>query len=489
MSILNKLCKDAVLGIKDEEGIYTEEKLLAALEHIIREGMDDNEIRKSLIQVSLELTTELEPNWQYVAARQYIYELYDEIRNIRRLHENENLYKNYYEFIKDLTERGLYGEYILNNYSKEDILQLENEIKPERDFLFNYSGISLLAKRYLVQDYNRKAVELPQQMFMGIAMHLAIPEDKVNRVYWAKRFYDVLSSLKATMATPTMSNARKPFYQLSSCFIDTVEDSLQGIYKSLDNFAEVSKFGGGMGIYMGKVRALGSPIRGFKGASGGIIPWVKLFNDTAIAVDQLGVRNGSVAVWLDAWHRDIPEFLQIRTNNGDDRKKAHDVFPGICYPNLFWRLAENDIDSNWYMMCPHEIKSVKGYSLEDFYGEEWEEKYYECVSDERIEKRVMSVKDIVRLIVKSAAETGAPFAFYRDIANKMNPNKHNGIIYSSNLCTEIMQNMSPMKIKNHEIVNDHDGCTVINKIIPGDFVVCNLSSIVLGNVDVCSDEE
>lgn len=188
MSILNKLCKDAVLGIKDEEGIYTEEKLLAALEHIIREGMDDNEIRKSLIQVSLELTTELEPNWQYVAARQYIYELYDEIRNIRRLHENENLYKNYYEFIKDLTERGLYGEYILNNYSKEDILQLENEIKPERDFLFNYSGISLLAKRYLVQDYNRKAVELPQQMFMGIAMHLAIPEDKVNRVYWAKDF-------------------------------------------------------------------------------------------------------------------------------------------------------------------------------------------------------------------------------------------------------------------------------------------------------------
>ena len=489
MSILNKLCKDAVLGIKDEEGIYTEEKLLAALEHIIREGMDDNEIRKSLIQVSLELTTELEPNWQYVAARQYIYELYEEIRNIRGLHENENLYKNYYEFIKDLTERGLYGEYILDNYSKEDILELENEIKPERDFLFNYSGISLLAKRYLVQDYNRKAVELPQQMFMGIAMHLAIPEDKVNRVYWAKRFYDVLSSLKATMATPTMSNARKPFYQLSSCFIDTVEDSLQGIYKSLDNFAEVSKFGGGMGIYMGKVRALGSPIRGFKGASGGIIPWVKLFNDTAIAVDQLGVRNGSVAVWLDAWHRDIPEFLQIRTNNGDDRKKAHDVFPGICYPNLFWRLAENDIDSNWYMMCPHEIKSVKGYSLEDFYGEEWEEKYYECVSDERIEKRVMSVKDIVRLIVKSAAETGAPFAFYRDIANKMNPNKHNGIIYSSNLCTEIMQNMSPMKIKNHEIVNDHDGCTVINKIIPGDFVVCNLSSIVLGNVDVCSDEE
>lgn len=489
MSTLNELCKDAIYGIKDDEGIYNEGRLLTALEHIIRDGMTIDEIRKSLIQVSLELTTDMEPKWQYAAARMYIYELYDEIRNKRGLNENDDLYGKYYEFIEELTEKGLYGEYILKNYSKEDILELEGEIKPERDFLFNYSGINLLASRYLVQDYNRKPIELPQQMFMGIAMHLAIPEAEEKRVYWAKRFYDVLSSLKATMATPTMSNARKPFYQLSSCFIDTVEDSLEGIYKSLDNFAEVSKFGGGMGIYMGKVRALDSPIRGFKGASGGIIPWVKLFNDTAVAVDQLGVRNGSVAIWLDAWHKDIPEFLQIRTNNGDDRKKAHDVFPGLCYPDLFWRLAENNIDANWYMMCPHEIKLLKGYSLEDFYGEEWEEKYYECVNDERIEKRIMSVKDIVRLIIKSAAETGAPFAFFRDTVNKMNPNKHKGMIYSSNLCSEIMQNMSAMDIKESEIINDEQGCSVIKKIIPGDFVVCNLSSVVLGNLDVLDDKE
>ena len=489
MSVLDELCKDAVCEINDNEGIYTEEKLLIALDHIIRGDMDSSEIRKSLIQVSLELTTDMEPNWQYVAAKMYTYELYDNIRNSRNLNNNENLYKNYYEFIKDLTHRGLYGEYILENYSKTDILELEKEIKMERDFLFNYSGINLLAKRYLVQDYNRNPVELPQQMFMGIAMHLAIPEKQEDRVYWAKRFYDVLSSLKATMATPTMSNARKPFYQLSSCFIDSVEDSLEGIYKSLDNFAKVSKLGGGMGIYMGKIRALGSPIRGFKGASGGIIPWVKLFNDTAIAVDQLGVRNGSVAIWIDAWHKDIPEFLQIRTNNGDDRKKAHDVFPGLCYPDLFWRLAENNIDANWYMMCPHEIKDVKGYALEDFYGAEWEEKYYECVNDDRIEKRTMSVKDLVRLIIKSAAETGAPFAFYRDITNKMNPNKHKGMIYSSNLCTEIMQNMRPMQIQKSEILKDKDSYSVVEKVIPGDFVVCNLSSIVLGNIDVKNNEE
>ncbi|KHD14843.1 ribonucleoside-diphosphate reductase subunit alpha [Clostridium butyricum] len=489
MSALNELCIDAVSSIKDEEGVYSENKLLEALNLIIRDGMSEKHIRKSLIQVALELTTDMEPNWQFAASKIYTYELYDEVRENRGLNSSEDLYKNYYDFISQLTDRGLYGKYILDNYTKEDILELEKTIKPERDFLFNYSGINLLAKRYLVQDYNRNPVELPQQMFMGIAMHLAIPEDKSKRVYWAKRFYDVLSSLKATMATPTMSNARKPFYQLSSCFIDTVEDSLEGIYKSLDNFAQVSKFGGGMGIYMGKVRALGSSIRGFKGASGGIIPWVKLFNDTAVAVDQLGVRNGSVAIWLDAWHKDIPEFLQIRTNNGDDRKKAHDVFPGLCYPDLFWKLAENNIDSDWYMMCPHEIKEIKGYSLEDFYGDEWEEKYYECVNDERIEKRVMSVKDIVRLIIKSAAETGAPFAFYRDTVNKMNPNKHNGIIYSSNLCTEIMQNMSPMEINKSEIIDEDGSCIVTQNIIPGDFVVCNLSSVVLGNIDVCSEEE
>lgn len=489
MSLLSELCKDAINAIKDNEGLYTEDKLLDALNPIIRKDMNKREIRNSLIQVALELTTDMEPNWQYVAARAYTYELYDRVRSSRNLEDDKNLYQNYYEFIESLTERGLYGEYILKNYSRDDILELEKDIKPERDFLFNYSGINLLASRYLVQDYNRSPIELPQQMFMGIAMHLAIPEKEENRVYWAKRFYDVLSSLKATMATPTMSNARKPFYQLSSCFIDSVEDSLEGIYKSLDNFAKVSKFGGGMGIYMGKIRALGSPIRGFKGASGGVIPWVKLFNDTAIAVDQLGVRNGSVAIWLDAWHKDIPEFLQIRTNNGDDRKKAHDVFPGICYPDLFWRLAENDIDANWHMMCPHEIKTIKGYALEDFYGEQWEEKYYECVSDERIEKRVMSVKDLVRLIIKSAVETGAPFAFYRDMTNKMNPNKHNGMIYSSNLCTEIMQNMSPMKIQKSQILSDKDEYAVVEKIIPGDFVVCNLSSVVLGNIDVCNDEE
>ena len=489
MSYLKAICTLAIKDIRDEEGTYKEEKLIKAMEHIIRPNMTETEIRDCLIQVALELTSDMEPSWQYAASRLYVYKLYDEVMRDRKSENQKNPYDNLYEFIVELTEKGLYGKYILENYTKEDILELQEEIKPERDFLFTYSGINLLAKRYLIQDFTRNPLELPQQMFMGIAMHLAIPEKKENRLNWVKRFYDVLSSLKATMATPTMSNARKPFYQLSSCFIDTVDDSLKGIYKSLDNFAEVSKFGGGMGIYVGKIRALHSAIRGFEGASGGVIPWVKLFNDTAVAVDQLGVRNGSVAIWIDAWHKDLPEFLQLKTNNGDDRKKAHDVFPGLCYPNLFWKLAENDIDANWYMMCPHEIRMAKGYSLEDFYGEEWEKKYYECVEDDKIEKRSMCVKDLVRLIIKSAAETGTPFAFYRDIVNKMNPNKHKGMIYSSNLCTEIMQNMSPMDIQKSEIVDDNGDTIIVEKTKAGDFVVCNLSSVVLGNVDVKNDEE
>ena len=488
MDRIQELCALGLESINDSE-TYTIDRLKEKLDLIIRPGMSHLEIRDSLIQVSLELTTDMEPDWQYVASKLHVYKLYDEVRKNRGLDNEENPYNDLYGFIESLTEQKLYGEYILENYSKEDIYELERELKPERDFLFTYSGIKLLSGRYLVENFNRKVLELPQQMFMGIAMHLAIPEKPERRIYWAKRFYDVLSSLKATMATPTMANARKPFYQLSSCFIDTVNDSLKGIYKSLDNFSEVSKFGGGMGIYIGKIRALGSPIRGFKGASGGVIPWVKLFNDTAIAVDQLGVRNGSVAIWLDAWHKDIPEFLQVRTNNGDDRKKAHDVFPGLCYPNLFWKMAEEDIDGNWYMMCPHEIRQVRGYSLEDFYGDEWEKRYYDCVNDERIDKRVMKVKDIVRLIIKSAAETGTPFAFYRDAANKMNPNKHTGTIYSSNLCTEIMQNMSPMDIQKSEIIDEDGEKVVVEKTKAGDFVVCNLSSVVLGNVDVTREEE
>jgi len=324
-------------------------------------------------------------------------------------------------------------------------------------------------------------------MYLGIALHLAMPE-KTDRLIWVRRFYEMLSSLKVTMATPTLANARKPFHQLSSCFIDTVPDSLTGIYRSINNFAQVSKYGGGMGLYFGKVRAKGSAIRGFEGAAGGVIRWIRLANDTAVAVDQLGVRQGAVAVYLDVWHKDLPEFLQIRTNNGDDRMKAHDVFPAICYPDLFWKTVRDNIEGNWYLMCPHDISSVKGYCLEDFWGEEWETRYRDCVADARIEKRVIPIKELVRMILKGAIETGTPFVFNRDTVNRANPNHHKGMIYCSNLCTEIAQNMSAIQDVSQEIVGVDGETVIVTTTKPGDFVVCNLASLSLGHIVLEGDE-
>lgn len=462
---------------------YELENLYKKFESFVKKDQSQDAYLSEIIKAASELTDKDAPRWEFIAALFLNYDLEKKIKaNLEEFKIN-----NFYEKIAFLTERGLYGEYILENYSKEDILKLEAYIDNSRNRLLNYSGLDLLIKRYVIRSHDGRFVESIQEMFMGIAMHLAIPEK--NRIYWAKKFYDIYSSLKVTVATPTMSNARKPYNQLSSCFIDTVPDTLKGIYRSIDNFAQISKHGGGMGLYFGKVRATGSDIRGFKGVAGGVIRWIKLANDTAVAVDQLGVRQGSVACYLDAWHKDIPEFLQLRTNNGDDRMKAHDIFPAISYPNLFFELAEKDINATWYMFDPHEVLAKKGYSLEDFYGKEWEEKYRECIEDESISRREMSVKDLVRLIIKSLTETGTPFAFYRDNVNEMNPNKHVGMIYSSNLCTEIMQNMSAIETLDTTIETEDGDEVIVTKTKPGDFVVCNLASLVLGNIDLEDDKE
>lgn len=462
---------------------YELENLYKKFESFVKKDQSQDAYLSEIIKAASELTDKDAPRWEFIAALFLNYDLEKKIKaNLEDFKIN-----NFYEKIAFLTEKGLYGEYILENYSKEDILELEAYIDNSRNRLLNYSGLDLLIKRYVIRSHDGRFVESIQEMFMGIAMHLAIPEK--NRIYWAKKFYDIYSSLKVTVATPTMSNARKPYNQLSSCFIDTVPDTLKGIYRSIDNFAQISKHGGGMGLYFGKVRATGSDIRGFKGVAGGVIRWIKLANDTAVAVDQLGVRQGSVACYLDAWHKDIPEFLQLRTNNGDDRMKAHDIFPAISYPNLFFELAENDINATWYMFDPHEVLAKKGYSLEDFYGKEWEEKYRECIEDESISRREMSVKDLVRLIIKSLTETGTPFAFYRDNVNEMNPNKHVGMIYSSNLCTEIMQNMSAIETLDTTIETEDGDEVIVTKTKPGDFVVCNLASLVLGNIDLEDDKE
>lgn len=446
-------------------------------------GMSQKDSIDALIKAAVELTTPEAPAWEMISARILSYR---SEKKITRLEEELGL-KTFYRKVKYMTEEGLYGDYILQNYSEEEINEAATFIDPERNKLLNYSGLDLLLKRYVIKNYSGKVIERVQEMFLGIALHLAMPE-KEDRLMWVRRIYDLLSKLEVTMATPTLSNSRKPSHQLSSCFIDTVPDSLDGIYRSLDNFSQVSKFGGGMGMYFGKVRATGGNIRGFKGVAGGVIRWMRLVNDTAVAVDQLGMRQGAVAVYLDVWHKDLPEFLQLRTNNGDDRMKAHDIFPAICYPDLFWKMAEEDMNQNWSLFCPNEIMRIKGYCLEDCYGEEWEHKYLDCVNDQRLSRRVISIKDIVRLVLRSAVETGTPFTFNRDTVNRANPNAHKGMIYCSNLCTEIAQNMAPIETVSKEVETKDGDTVVVTTTRPGEFVVCNLASLSLGRLPL-EDEE
>lgn len=445
----------------------------------LKEGMSALEKENALTKASVELTTADAPRWDFIAGRflSFFFE-----RRINESMKRRNIF-SFSEKLNYLVSEGLYLKDITDNYTKEEIEEAYTYIDGERNKLFTYSGLDLLLKRYVIRSHKHEVLETPQEMYLGIALHLAMPETK-DRMKRVREFYDMLSRMEVTMATPTLSNARKPIHQLSSCFIDTVPDSLDGIYRSIDNFAKVSKFGGGMGLYFGKVRANGSAIRGFEGAAGGVIRWIRLVNDTAVAVDQLGVRAGAVAVYLDIWHKDILEFLSLRTNNGDERMKAHDVFPAICYPDYFWKLCSEDLNQMWYMMCPYEVYKTKGYHLEDYWGDEWTEKYLECVNDNRIQKRSIVLKDLVRLIIKSEVETGTPFAFNRDTVNRMNPNKHKGIIYCSNLCTEIAQNMSEIEAEESRIVNEDGDIVVVNKTKPGDFVVCNLASLSLGNIDL-----
>ena len=471
---------EVLLGIeKDFSGEeYSLMRLSEKFRSFIKPDMDTEARLEALTKAAVELTDENASRWGYIAARILSFSFH---RRLCGELEKRGI-GSFYEKLRYLTDEGLYGSYILESYSRSEIEEAEKMIDEGRDSLFDYSGLDLVISRYVIKTHSHVPLETPQEMFMGIALHLAMKEK--DRMHWVREFYDMLSKLEVTMATPTTSNARKPYHQLSSCFIDTVPDSLRGIFRSVDNFAEVSKFGGGMGLYFGKVRAKGGAIRGFEGAAGGVIRWIRIINDTAVAVDQLGMRQGAVAVYLDAWHKDIPEFLNLRTNNGDDRMKAHDVFPAICYPDLFWRMAKESLDQDWYLMCPHDIEMVKGYCLEDYYGEEWEKRYLDCVRDSRIEKRTIRLKDMVRLILKSAVETGTPFTFNRDLVNRANPNGHEGIIYCSNLCTEIAQNMKPIETVDIRIETKDGNTVVVNTTRPGEFVVCNLASLSLGHLPV-----
>lgn len=439
---------------------------------------DDAEWTKALSLDALGMLDEDESFWTFVAARLLLVETYKEAADKRGVANIDEVYTAFPEQIEKLVERGLYHSFLIEKYTAEERQAIANLLNPEKDELFTYIGLKTLLDRYVARDFDKTPLELPQERWLVIAMTL-MQDEKVDRLKKIEEAYWAMSSLYMTTATPTLSNAGKTHGQLSSCFIDTVDDSLQGIYDSNTDVATLSKFGGGIGIYMGKVRSRGSSIRGFKGASSGVIPWIKQLNNTAVSVDQLGQRQGAIAVYLDVWHKDIFPFLDLKLNNGDERMRAHDIFTGVCLPDIFMEAVE--AREEWHLFDPHEVRTVMGFDLEDSYDEKrgegsFREKYLQCVNNPILSRDTVQAIDIMKRIMRSQLETGVPFMFYRDEVNRQNANNHEGMIYSSNLCTEIMQNMSATTFESVTLEDD----VIVTRRKPGDFVVCNLSSINLG---------
>ncbi|WP_425435197.1 ribonucleoside-diphosphate reductase subunit alpha [Oceanobacillus rekensis] len=432
-----------------------------------------------MIKIALENIDETNPEWTYVASRIYLQQLYRHAAENRN-YSQDNRYGSLFELVQTLTDKGIYAPNILSKYTESEMNYFEQLIQPDRDLLFNYLGIYTIATRYLATDHHKNSYELPQERWMIIAMYLMQDEDGEKRSKLVEEAYWALSNLYMTVATPTLTNAGKTHGQLSSCFIDTVDDSLQSIFDSNTDIAKLSKNGGGIGVYMGKIRSRGSSIKGFKGMSSGVVPWIKQLNNTAVSVDQLGTRKGAIAIYLDVWHKDIESFLDLKLNNGDDRMRAHDIFTGVTLPDYFMEQVEKRGD--WYLFDPHEVRQVMGFSLEDFYDEEkgdgqWRRKYEACVKSDKLSREKIAAIDIMKRIMKSQLESGTPFMFYRDEVNRQNSNAHNGMIYCSNLCTEITQNQSPTQFVEEFLENEN---TIVKKYQAGDYVVCNLSSINLG---------
>ncbi|WP_024789401.1 MULTISPECIES: ribonucleoside-diphosphate reductase subunit alpha [unclassified Lebetimonas] len=444
---ISKIRKYTMAACEGLEGVdYSELELDAKLQ--FRDGITTEEIQQTLIKTAVDKIDIDRPNWNFVAARLFLYDLYHKVSGFTGYNSLEEYFK------KGETA----GRILPGLKEKYDLNELNDYIKPERDLLFTYLGIKTLYDRYIIKDRENNPIELPQQLFMGVAMFLAqnetnlssIPEEdkeKINlndvksiRGYWAKKFYDVISKFEVMVATPTLSNARTTRHQLSSCYVGSMNDNIEGIFDDYKEMALLSKFGGGIGWDVSKIRALGSFIDNHKNAAGGVIPWLKITNDVAIAVDQLGTRKGAIAVYLEPWHMDIMDFLDLKKNSGEERRRAHDLFPALWIPDLFMKRVLND--ELWSLFDPYETKD-----LTDLYGEEFEKKYIEYENDPNITKEKIKAKELWKKILLEYYETGNPFLCFKDNANRRNQNNHSGIIRSSNLCTEIFQNTEPNHYK------------------------------------------
>ncbi|MBR8461392.1 ribonucleoside-diphosphate reductase subunit alpha [Campylobacter sp. faydin G-140] len=499
ISKIKKYTSEAVAGLENVS--LSELEVDAKIQ--FRDMISTEEIQQTLIKTAVEKIDIDRPNWTFVAARLFLYDLYHKVTG----------YSGYNHLREYLIKGEKAGRIIPGLKERYDLDDLNAYIRPERDLQFAYLGIKTLYDRYLIKDQKGAPIELPQQMFMAIAMFLA--QNELDCQGWAKKFYDLISKFEVMLATPTLSNARTTRHQLSSCYIGSTPDNIEGIFDSYKEMALLSKFGGGIGWDWSKVRAMGGSIDGHKNAAGGIIPFLKVTNDIAVAVDQLGTRKGAIAVYIEPWHMDVSDFLDLRKNSGEERRRAHELFPALWINDLFMkRVVANE---RWTLFDPAQVSD-----LCDMYGEEFEKRYIEYENDENIQKHTMMAKELWKKILTNYFETGMPFLCFKDNANRANPNDHVGIIRSSNLCTEIFQNTQPnyykIKITYHdgseELFDEEQDVTTDNGIakkakklsaldslngkqifivekdnIEGKTAVCNLASINLSKINTKTDIE
>ncbi len=452
-----------------------------SLKKYIIEWMKTKDITKMMIKSAIDLITVENINWQFIAGRLAMIDLYKKASKNREI-KIKDLYKpkSYKQLFDEYIEKGLYYKDFYKYYSKDDILEAGKKIKRNYDLSYNYATVLMYKKRYLLNP-NKIVKELPQEMYMSAALFLAIPESDENRLKVAFKIYEYCSKWMISLPTPTLLNARTNYHQLSSCFVLNIDDDLRWIYHNIENMAQISKFWWWIWSYIWNIRSKWWTIRGVKWVSGWVAPWIKVINDTAISVNQLWARAWAISVTLDIWHNDIFEFLDLQTETGDIRRKSFDVFPSVSIPDLFMKrmLAWE----TWTLFDPKEVKDVTGKKLQDFFWDEFEEFYIKCENNNKLkQKNKIEAKDLFKKFLKTTVETWMPYVFFRDTVNNLNPNKHVGNIYSTQLCTEICQNTSPAKFEEETF----EDWKINIKYTPWDTVVCNLASI---NIAKVNDEE
>lgn len=394
------------------------------------EGVREEEIETAMI-LAARSRVEREPAYSLVAARLLLGRIYREVlgQNLLGWDLQEQHRQSFPQFIQHGVEAGRLDPQLRSF----DLERLAKALDVSRDLSFTYMGLQTLYDRYLLQVDDRR-IETPQYFWMRVAMGLAIAE-KENREDWAIRFYDVLSRFLFLSSTPTLFNSGTVHPQLSSCYLLTVEDDLEHIFKSIADNAKLSKWAGGLGNDWTKVRATGALIRGTGGRSQGVIPFLKVANDTAVAVNQGGKRKGALCAYLETWHLDIEDFLELRRNTGDERRRTHDMNTANWIPDLFMKRVLED--GSWTLFSPDEVPD-----LHELYGQAFEKRYvhYEKLAEEgkiRLFKKV-SARELWRKMLTMLFETGHPWITFKDPSNIRSQESHAGVIHCSNLCTEVL---------------------------------------------------